>query len=117
MLMPRYVILEHDQPFRHWDLLLEAGQVLRSWRLAAPPQAGEPVEALALFDHRLMYLDYQGPIGGNRGQVTRWDAGTFSWEEQTHDSMLLLMNGVRLRGQAFLSRVSQEKWSFLWQEP
>ena len=27
--MPRYVILEHDHPVLHWDLMLEAGGVLQ----------------------------------------------------------------------------------------
>ena len=35
--MPRFVILEHDHPVVHWDLMLEAGEALRTWRLAAPP--------------------------------------------------------------------------------
>src|SRR2546429_613448 len=38
--MPRFVILEHDHPELHWDLMLEAGPVLRTWPLAAPPQPG-----------------------------------------------------------------------------
>src|SRR5205807_395991 len=43
--MPRFVILEHDHPELHWDLMLEAGPVLRTWRLAAPPQPGRAVAA------------------------------------------------------------------------
>jgi hypothetical protein len=35
--MPRYVILEHDWPERHWDFMLEAGDGPRSWRPAVPP--------------------------------------------------------------------------------
>ena len=66
--MPRYVVLEHDHPARHWDLMLEAGDVLRTWRLAAPPGADQPIGATATFEHRLAYLDYEGPISGGRGQ-------------------------------------------------
>jgi hypothetical protein len=77
--MPRFVILAHDHPTPHWDLMLEAGPVLRSWRLAAPPTAGVAVAAEATPDHRLLYLDYEGPVSGGRGTVRRWDAGTFDW--------------------------------------
>src|SRR5580765_3650553 len=41
--MPRYVILAHDHPFPHWDLMLERDASLRTWRLATLPKAGEDV--------------------------------------------------------------------------
>jgi hypothetical protein len=69
--MPRFVILEHDHPELHWDFMLEAGAVLRTWRLAAPPALGQVVAAAASFDHRLLYLDYEGPVSGGRGTVRR----------------------------------------------
>ena len=78
--MPRYVILEHDHPHRHWDLMLESGDVLRTWRLAEPPQPGRAVAAEPIGDHRRAYLDYEGPIRGNRGRVKRWDGGSCDWE-------------------------------------
>src|SRR5207248_11451375 len=61
--MPRFAILEHDHPHRHWDLLLEAGPVLRSWRLSAPPGAADDLAAEPTPDHRPLYLDYEGPVG------------------------------------------------------
>ncbi len=64
--MPRFVILEHDHPFVHWDFLLEDGDHLRSWRLKEQPAPGRTVEAEAMVDHRLRYLDYEGPVGGGR---------------------------------------------------
>ena len=60
--VPRYVILEHDHPARHWDFMLESGDVLRTWRLAAPPRPGGAVAAEPSFDHRRAYLDYEGPV-------------------------------------------------------
>src|SRR5262245_3351063 len=78
--MPRYVVLEHDHPELHWDFMLEAGEVLRTWRLAAPPGAEGAIPATAVFDHRPFYLDYEGPVRGGRGFVRRWDAGTFTWQ-------------------------------------
>ena len=33
----RFVILTHDHPFLHWDLMLEADGVLRTWRLLQEP--------------------------------------------------------------------------------
>src|SRR5437764_266524 len=78
--MPRYVILEHDHPRRHWDLMLEAGGALCTWRLEAWPRDGVQIRAELIGDHRLAYLDYEGPVSGNRGRVERRDEGTYSGE-------------------------------------
>jgi hypothetical protein len=110
--MPRYVILEHDHPSLHWDLMLEAEHGLRTWRLAAPPQLGQTVAATAIFNHRREYLDYEGPVSGNRGQVVRWDHGTFSWLKQEGDHLLIELRGLRLCSSAVLQRIHAEDWTF-----
>jgi hypothetical protein len=108
--MPRYVILEHDHPSLHWDFMLEAGDSLRTWRLAAVPQSGEAVSATAVFDHRPIYLDYEGPVSGNRGRVVRWDHGTFTWQNVGSERLALELNGVRLRGVIVLERANADQW-------
>jgi hypothetical protein len=102
--MPRFVILEHDHPELHWDLMLEAGGVLRTWRLAQPPTAGAAIKAVALGDHRLHYLDYEGPVSGGRGTVTRWDRGTYEEEGGVFE-----WRGARVRGRA---RLDGDYWTF-----
>jgi hypothetical protein len=109
--MPRYVVLEHDYPVLHWDFMLESGQVLRTWRLAAPPQLGKAVVATAISDHRLGYLDYEGPVSGNRGRVTRWDHGTFSWQKLESDHVAMRMSGGRVRGTIVLERADADAWT------
>jgi hypothetical protein len=81
--MPRFVLLEHDHPRPHWDLMLEAGSVLWTWRLpqVPSPPCTLPVERLP--DHRLLYLDYEGPVSGARGTVRRVLSGTFEWRESS----------------------------------
>lgn len=96
--MPRFVILEHDHPTLHWDFMLEAGDVLRTWRLDAPPNPQRAVSAEPSFDHRLAYLDYQGPISGGRGVVHRWDAGSFTWLSEVPDAVTVQLHGERCRG-------------------
>lgn len=108
--MPRFVILEHDHPVLHWDLMLEAGEVLRTWRLAGLPQPGLAVEARATFDHRLLYLDYEGPVSGDRGRVVRRDRGTFAWEVQDEGEVVVRLDGVRLGGVLHLDRVAGDTW-------
>ncbi len=107
--MPRFVILEHDWPQLHWDLMLETAEVLRTWRLAAPPGTGA-VEAEPAFDHRLVYLDYEGPVSGGRGTVRRWDHGDYRIIEEDADQLRLSFEGERLRGEVILERCG-ERWA------
>jgi DNA polymerase Ligase (LigD) len=112
-LVPRFVILEHDYPVLHWDLMLEAGDVLQTWRLAVPPMEAAVIEAAALGDHRRMYLDYEGPVSGKRGNVRRWDAGNFIEEVGSTPRMRLLrLDGTRLAGCWRLEYAHDSIWRF-----
>jgi hypothetical protein len=102
--MPRFVILEHDHPFLHWDFMLEVGDVLRTWRLLATPQPATTVRAEALGDHRKLYLDYEGPVSDQRGTVKRWDAGTFAWETDSTERVVVRLQGQRCQGTAVLEQ-------------
>lgn len=82
--MDRFIFLEHtgapdDPPGRHFDLLLEAGDSCRTWRLAVLPEVGGvPVSAVELPPHRLAWLDHEaGEVSGGRGFARRIDAGVF----------------------------------------
>jgi hypothetical protein len=110
--MPRFVILEHDHPFLHWDLMLEDGASLKTWRLPAPPQADTVMRVTGLGDHRLAYLEYEGPLSGNRGQVTRWDSGTYAWLGREEDRVTVSLSGDRVRGRAFLQKAADGDWEF-----
>jgi hypothetical protein len=128
--MPRFVLLFHQCPpdyerGSHWDLMFEEGGALRTWALAElprdwqaahrdtlqtcgpcpPPAAGDTVEAEELADHRLAYLDYEGPISGDRGAVTRVEAGTYQTVSQTPDRWEITIAGCNLQGRVTLSRV------------
>lgn len=108
--MPRFVILEHDHPLLHWDLMLESGTVLRTWRLAAPPCRGQAVAAVAVFDHRLLYLDYEGPVHGGRGRVVRWEHGTFTGQVGDKERIVVPLTGQRLRGVLRLEHAEGDAW-------
>lgn len=74
----RYAILAHEgirDP--HVDLLFEtaAGSMLAAWRAPRwPLSTGDPLTPLP--DHRPLYLDYEGPLSGQRGAVRRLAAGS-----------------------------------------
>jgi hypothetical protein len=105
--MPRFVILDHDHPPRHWDFMLQRGDVLRTWRLAAPPAPGQTVPAEAIGDHRLAYLDYEGPVGGERGTVMAWDRGTYVDEgEASAERVVVRLSGTRYSGRVVLAQTA-----------
>jgi hypothetical protein len=106
--MPRFVILYHEMPAgapraSHWDLMLDRGETLATWALDEPLVPEHEVAAQQLADHRRDYLDYEGPVSGNRGHVTRWDAGTFTGELSA-DKIAVALHGVRCHGTLKLSR-------------
>lgn len=84
--------------------MLEAGEALRTWALPAELRAGETQRAEALSDHRLAYLDYEGPVSGDRGSVSRWDSGTFELENLSDFRWQLVLEGKRLRGPLVLEK-------------
>jgi hypothetical protein len=55
-------------------------------------------------DHRLLYLDYEGPVSGGRGTVTRVDAGSFTWETDGPDRLTCRVAGARFVGGLTLAR-------------
>jgi len=111
----RFVIQEHHTDPLHWDLMLEREGVLRTWSLAAPPPEGPfEIDALQHFDHRILYLEYEGAVSGNRGRVRIWDRGYFeaSWGEKR---ILLSLSGMRLTGAfdlEFLKSGHRSAWVF-----
>ncbi len=103
--MPRYVILKHDSPRGlHWDLLLETAGLLCTWAIPWPPDTPDDLPAQKLPDHRRIYLEYEGPISGNRGTVTRWDAGEYLILRRTEGLLELEVRGLRWRGTVRLIR-------------
>jgi DNA polymerase Ligase (LigD) len=122
--MFRFVILLHETPpgyerATHWDLMFEQGSALRTWALAEEPQvdgprAGATIDAEQLPNHRLEYLDYEGPVSGSRGQVTQWDGGTFELECDTADEFAALVSGRWLRGRVRLVPLKggDQRWGF-----
>lgn len=113
----RYVVLYHETPVgaardNHWDLMLETGRALRTWALSCEPRDNVAIDAEQLADHRVEYLDYEGPISGDRGSVTRWDAGTFEIVSETDIELVLELCGQRLMGRAMLRHevYNESRW-------
>jgi hypothetical protein len=114
--MPRFVILQHDAPQgTHFDFMLETGDVLRTWSLPKTPTADATLIGEALPDHRPAYLDYEGPISGGRGNVVRWDFGTFDWDRSfdAENTLAIKISGQKISGRVVLCRMeNSSRWQF-----
>lgn len=106
--MPRFVILTHDWPFLHWDLLLEEVEepTLRSWRLLEEPSYGKPIPTEPIPPHRLDWLHLTGPVSNNRGTVTQWDKGAYAVVSESNSHLTIRLFGKRLISEGVLSPVS-----------
>jgi hypothetical protein len=136
--MPRFVLLYHDCPPdyerpSHWDLMLEAGETLRTWALerlpgtwrevrsqtamkfpdCAPVAAADSAPARMLEDHRLEYLEFEGELSGERGAVIRIAAGTFATEGESEREWVIVPSAAGIDGKFMLVRSDSitEKWT------
>lgn len=134
----RFVILKHDHPYLHWDLLLEIDGDLESWRLLREPVMREWIAAEPLPAHRIAYLTYEGPVSQNRGCVTRVMSGTYcdglridgglqidvDESSRAASQGLMLIRGVTLQlddvgaetqdaMRAFLAQTADQRWFWI----
>ncbi len=118
---PLFVLLLHrTADGEHYDLCLEVGDTLATWRLpreAAVPPASlgtAPLEARRLADHRRAYLDYQGPVSGDRGLVIRIDRGRLMIQEASVARWTFRLQGACLNGIYRLEAQpgTSNSWSF-----
>ncbi len=111
----RFVILHHlIADSEHWDLMIEHDGVLCTWQLAHNPLANPtwPIEARRIGDHRLAYLDYEGPVSRNRGKVTRVERGHVEWELFTAERSVVVLDGGHLIGRYQLVLTMDDRWQF-----
>jgi len=76
----RFVVLRHEGVASpHYDLMVEVtpGSPLITWRCDRWP-IDAPTALTFLPDHRNAYLEYEGPVSGDRGYVARVETGTYT---------------------------------------
>ncbi len=105
----RFVVLEHHWDGVHWDFMLERDGVLKTWAVDEPLARGRDLPARRLPDHRLAYLDHQGPVSRGRGHVHRLDTGTYESQQWDDTTVRVRIKGSQLEGEVVLCRLASAR--------
>ena len=87
--------------------MLEKEGVLQTWRLNLLP-GNAPFLAEKIHDHRLEYLEYEGPISNDRGVVKRMDRGKYEIIADTESFMIIQLLEGKYQGQINFDRMGEE---------
>jgi bifunctional non-homologous end joining protein LigD len=98
----KFVIQRHERQGEavHWDLMLEKGGVLETYRVNVPPEewGNNSPEATRIFDHPLKFLTYEGSVNKGKGNVTIADAGIYRMLSQNEKQLKADFAGTILKG-------------------
>ncbi|MDZ7260765.1 MAG: 3'-phosphoesterase [candidate division KSB1 bacterium] len=115
--LSRFVIQKHQASHLHWDLRLEKDGVLKSWAVPKEPpdQPGIKRLAVAVEDHPVDYIDFEGTIAEGQygaGTVEIWDKGSYEAEYIDDKKWVFFLNGRRLTGRYALIHTRENQWLF-----
>ena len=101
--------------------MLETASSLATWQFEHDPsqpaggsKSGCPQALIAkkLPDHRLAYLDYQGPVSKGRGEVKRVEDGSYDLLCTKEERWEVFFHGRRLKGRfEFVRQGKDDKWA------
>ena len=101
--MGRFVVQRHDASRLHWDFRLEMDGVLKSWAVPKEPPTRPGLRrlAVAVEDHNLDYIDFEGVIPEGEygaGTVEIWDKGNFELESRKPEKLVFELRGEKMKG-------------------
>lgn len=99
----RFSIAKHEMPANssrhsHFDLFLESQGTLMTWELSSLLTSQNKQVVRRLANHRLLYLDFQGPLSNDRGTVKLIDSGSLEWVTLESERLIARINGQALAG-------------------
>ena len=111
------MVQEHHARQLHWDFRLEMDGVLKSWAVPKTPPTKPGVRrlAVAVEDHELDYIDFEGTIPEGEygaGSVEIWDRGTYEIESKKPEKLVFELHGERMNGRYTLIHFTDkdENW-------
>lgn len=120
VLMNDFVVQEHKTSFHsvHWDLMVRCGEILLTWQFMVPPEkwSDSEIECKKIHDHRLKYLNYEGPISDDRGYVKIVARGQYLDPKGKllsclpFDDVELILKSETIHGELFLALREKDCW-------
>ena len=111
----QFVIQKHTKSGgRHWDLMVQDGDLLQTWRLDKSPKQILNTQAKAekIFDHPPKFLTYEGPVNNGKGSVKIADAGACKITARSDDKIEMELGGAILKGEFILTHITENRWRF-----
>jgi DNA ligase D-like protein (predicted 3'-phosphoesterase) len=115
--MGRFVVQRHDASRLHWDFRLEMDGMLKSWAVPKKPPTMPGLRrlAVAVDDHNLDYIDFEGIIPEGEygaGTVEIWDKGNFVLESRKPEKLVFELRGEKMKGRYTLVHFTEkaENW-------
>jgi hypothetical protein len=90
----------------HWDLMIQDGDHLLTWRVPSQPRAGQEQVVQQIAAHRLEFLDFTGELTEQRGRVEQVARGMLEPTRWENDSI----SGT-LRGSSSCFEITLERGS------
>ncbi|RJR31419.1 3'-phosphoesterase [Candidatus Parcubacteria bacterium] len=118
----RFVVQKHDASHLHYDFRLELPEdivtgdiVLKSWAVpkGVPKKAGVRHLAVAVEDHPVDYIDFEGVIPKGEygaGRVKIFDKGKFQIVNIGERSITFNLQGKKLKGDYVLLNLKDKNW-------
>jgi hypothetical protein len=113
----RMVLLRHELPdgTGHFDWMVESSPAggLITFRVGVRIDLPESTQfdAEPIGEHRREYLDYEGPVSGDRGTVVRVAIGTVEYARE-EPSRIEIRGGFNAASNLFVGRKSGLRWKF-----
>ena len=94
--------------------MLEARQVLETYRLDLPPEEllQKTATAVKIFDHPPKFLTYEGSVSNGKGSVEIAEAGTYQLLSGSENRRELQLDGKILKGKFNLNFIDGDRWEF-----
>ena len=116
-----FVLHEHFASHHHFDFRLERDGVLKSWAVpkGLPEKSGERRLAIAVEDHPIDYIGFQGTIPEGQygaGEVKIKDTGTYDLLIWSYERIEVLLHGQVFSGKYVLIRfkkAGEKEWLVL----
>lgn len=111
----KFVIQKHTKGGDvHWDLMLQVGEALETYRLELPPEqlCRQSTVAVKIFDHPLKFLTYQGSVNNGKGSVKIADTGTYQLLSESENRKELQLDSKILKGKFTLTHIEDDRWKF-----